>query len=118
MRVLGIDPGTTAIGYALIELRERPILEKADLFRITSSAPDLRLKELHHSLSSLITHTSPHLLSVEKLFFARNVKTAMQVSEARGVILLTAALSGLTVYEYTPLEIKKGLTGDGRADKT
>lgn len=118
MRILGIDPGTTAIGYAILERAGRvPILRAADLIPIHARANADRLQELASSLKKLLTTWSPAVLSIERLFFAKNQKTALSVAEARGVILLTTALAGLTIREYTPLEIKKMVTGDGRADK-
>ena len=118
MLILGIDPGTTAIGCALIKMeRGQPMLEQAQILAIRSrSAPD-RLRELHEALEALIRRAKPDAAAVERLFFTKNAKTAIAVAESRGVILLTAALAGLSVFEYTPLQIKKALTGDGNADK-
>jgi len=121
MIILGIDPGTTSIGYAFLKKTKEnrnPKLLTADLVFITSKSGAGRLEELHRHLNHLIRKWKPETVSTEKLFFAQNTKTAMEVSEARGTILLTAALAGLNVYEYTPLEMKMALTGDGRADKT
>ena len=118
MFILGIDPGTTAIGYALVARDTKPRLLGAGMVTITSHDTPGRLHDLYRELSAIIQQWKPDTLSVEKLFFAKNTKTAMDVSQSRGVVLLTAALAGLTVYEYTPLEIKKIVTGDGGADKT
>ncbi len=115
--ILGIDPGTTAVGYALIKKGPLPKMKTAGLFPITSRHRPGRLLELHQALKDLIDRQRPAVMALEKLFFAKNAKTALAVSEARGVILLTAALAGLKVLEYTPLEIKKALTGYGNADK-
>ncbi|MBI2640962.1 MAG: crossover junction endodeoxyribonuclease RuvC [Candidatus Sungbacteria bacterium] len=118
MIILGIDPGTTSVGYAVLEGRERGCrLLSADLIRIHTSSPCERLKELSAGVNSLINEWSPGALATERLFFAKNQKTALRVAEARGAILLTAALAELMVYEYTPLEIKRAVTGDGTADK-
>ncbi len=115
---LGIDPGTTAIGYAVIESAgARPRLKTAGIFPARADAHSARLIELHRALSEILTRWSPAAVGVERIFFARNAKTAMAVAETRGAILLTTALAGITLYEYTPLEIKKMVTGDGRADK-
>lgn len=118
MIILGIDPGTALVGYALLK-RERhsPILMDCGLMRIRSRNNLVRLEELHCSLMRLLKKWEPEVVAVERLFFTKNAKTAFSVSEARGVILLTTSLAGLKVYEYTPLEIKKTVTGDGRADK-
>lgn len=117
MKILGIDPGTTAIGCAIVEAGVRPRLRHAQLLAIRSRDPVERLRELHRGVEALINQWRPHTASVEKLFFAANTKTAIAVAQARGVILLTAGLHGISVSEYTPREIKKALTGDGSADK-
>ena len=77
----------------------------------------LRLVELYTSLKELLAELQPDVAAVEKLFFAQNVTTAMTVSQARGVILLAIAESGIPIYEYTPLQIKMAMTGYGRATK-
>ena len=119
MIILGIDPGTTAIGYAVLDCTNHrtPLILEARLLPLASSTPEDRLMAAHCEIKKIITKWHPHAASVEKLFFAKNAKTAMAVSEARGVILLTAKLAGIKVYEYTPLTIKKVVTGDGSADK-
>lgn len=117
MTILGIDPGTTAIGWAVVENPQSPKLIDAGLFTITSRERGEQLSELYSELFSLIKRTKPHIAAIEKLFFAKNTKTAMAVSETRGVILLTAALAKISVREYTPLEVKRAVTGDGAADK-
>lgn len=117
MVILGIDPGTTSIGYSILECENQPRLLTADLFTIKASVAHKRLEELHHGITSLVKKWHPDTAALERLFFANNAKTAFSVAEARGAALLTTTLAGLTVYEYTPLEIKKTITGDGRADK-
>lgn len=117
MIILGIDPGTTAIGYAVLESGMPPRLVDAGLIPITAHDTAERLAELHRGLSRLIARAKPDVMAVEKLFFAKNAKTAMAVAEARGAILLTAALTRVSVYEYAPVEIKKIVTGNGAADK-
>ena len=117
MIILGIDPGTTAIGYALLEAGNTPRLVHASLIPVQSTDTCERLCEIHKGLGAIIKKWGPEMASVEKLFFAANTKTAISVAEARGVILLTARLAGVSVIEYAPREIKKALTGDGRADK-
>ncbi len=118
MIILGIDPGTTSIGYAILDCSQKsPKLLEAKLLPMVMVAPEERLVCVHREIKKLIDKWNPHAASVEKLFFAKNAKTAIAVSEARGVILLTAKLAGITVYEYTPLTIKKVVTGDGTADK-
>lgn len=118
MIIIGIDPGTTAVGYALLESNAgRCQLLSSGLVHINSAPQSERLKELHSGIKGLVRRWSPGALATERIFFAKNQKTALAVAEARGVILLTAALAGLMVYEYTPLEIKKTVAGYGGADK-
>ena len=116
MRTFGIDPGTTSIGYAIVDGEREPLLRASGLINIAGRGEG-RLLELHQELLSLLKHWKPERVSVEKLYFAKNTKTALAVSEARGVILLTTTLAGCRLYEYTPLEVKKTVTGDGVADK-
>lgn len=116
--ILGIDPGTTSVGYAILDADGRsPRLIDAGLIPVKSAAGPLRLEELHRGLTNVIKKWHPRATSVERIFFAKNQKTALAVAEARGVALLTSRLAGLKVYEYTPLEVKKAVTGDGKADK-
>ena len=118
MIILGVDPGTTSIGYAVIEGGKLdPELLATGTVKITSRNTAARLKELNFGINKVITRWTPEVAAIEKLFFAKNQKTALAVAEARGVILLTTALAGLKFYEYTPLEIKMAVTGSGRADK-
>lgn len=118
MRILGIDPGSGIIGFGLIEKGNNPKLVDAGVIRTTIGEDTaLRLLELYTSMKELVTEFKPDVASVEKLFFAQNVTTAMTVSQARGVILLSLAEAGTPIYEYTPLQIKMAMTGYGRATK-
>ena len=117
MIILGIDPGTTAIGFAIVQSGRTPRLHEAGLIPIAALDASERMAELHRALTAIIKRAQPGAAVVEKLFFAKNAKTAMAVAEARGVILLTAAIARVTVYEYTPAEIKKTVAGYGSADK-
>ena len=118
-RILGIDPGTGIVGFGFIEADSRRLkLIDAGVIRTPAKqAAELRLLTIYDELAGLIEEYKPKAVSVEKLFFARNVTTAMSVSQSRGVILLAAIKSGLDVFEYTPLQIKMAITGYGRADK-
>ena len=119
MLALGIDPGTAICGYGLVELQGnhlRPIHYGA-VFTDKDMAMELRLKKIYEELSALIVQYKPDFMSVEKLFFNRNVTTAIAVGQARGVIVLTAAMQAVPVVEYTPIQIKQAITGTGRADK-
>lgn len=114
--ILGIDPGTTAAGYAFID-GDNPVLRTAGILSVRAETPESRLRELHEGMQALMRRWKPEAVALEKLFFASNARTAMAVAEARGVLLLTAVLGGTNVYEYTPAEIKKTITGQGNADK-
>lgn len=118
MKILGIDPGSGIIGFGLVERLKTPKLLDAGIIRTTIGDGDAsRLVELYEGMKELIEELKPDVASVEKLFFAQNVTTAMKVSQARGVILLAIAESKIPVYEYTPLQIKMAMTGYGRATK-
>lgn len=119
MIILGIDPGTTSIGYAILDGRGyTPQLIEAGLFRIRSASRNQRLLELNKELNRLLKKHKPDTVAIEQIFFSKNQKTAISVAEARGAILLITLLAGLRVCEYTPLEVKKTVTGYGRADKS
>ncbi len=118
MIILGIDPGTTSIGYAVLSSENRvPRLLDSGLLSVASPSPEERILKTHEELSRLCVEWHPRAVAVEKLFFEKNRKTALAVSEVRGIILLTAVLQKITLFEYTPLEVKKSVTGHGRADK-
>jgi len=119
MVFLGIDPGTAITGYGFI--REQDNSPQAVAYGVitTPAEWDLprRLADLHVQLSRLISLHRPATAAVEQVFFSRNVRTALAVGHARGVILMTLAQAGVPVAEYTPLEVKQSVTGYGRADK-
>ena len=119
MIVLGIDPGTAALGYGIVE-RTAGRLREVDHGCLTTS-PDLslpdRLLAIHSLVDQLIGLHHPDLLGIERLFFSRNVQTAFAVGQARGVVLLAAAQHGTPVREATPNEVKSAITGYGAADK-
>jgi crossover junction endodeoxyribonuclease RuvC len=118
MKILGIDPGSGIIGFGLIEKKSNSKLIDAGVIRTTIGNDDAsRLLELYESMKELVQEMKPDAASVEKLFFAQNVTTAMTVAQARGVILLALAEEKIPIYEYTPLQIKMAMTGYGRATK-
>jgi crossover junction endodeoxyribonuclease RuvC len=119
MRIIGIDPGTGILGFGVIDVEKgKPKLVDAGVIRTPVKEDDaVRLLTIYEELTEIIKETKPSAMSVEKLFFARNVTTAMTVSQARGVVLLCAMQAGLTIHEYTPMQIKQALTGYGRAEK-
>ncbi len=120
MRILGIDPGTGILGFGVIEIgaSNKAQLVDAGVIRTPVKEDDaVRLHTIYEELVDIITSTKPQIMSVEKLFFAQNVTTAMTVAQARGVVLLVGQQNGLEIYEYTPLQIKQAITGYGRAEK-
>ncbi|MDR2524076.1 MAG: crossover junction endodeoxyribonuclease RuvC [Candidatus Nomurabacteria bacterium] len=120
MRIIGIDPGTGILGFGVVEFTpgQKPKLIDAGVITTPAHTPlDQRLLDIFNSLTEIIAVTKPDVMSIEKLFFAQNITTAISVSHARGVAMLTGARAGLTIHEYTPLQIKQTLTGYGRADK-
>lgn len=118
MRILGIDPGTGIMGFGVVDSGRQPKLVDAGVIRTKVHQPEPeRLLIIYDALREIVAANKPQAVSVEKLFFARNVTTAMSVSQARGVVLLVAQQHGLPVFEYTPMQIKQSLTGYGKADK-
>ncbi len=119
MIILGIDPGIAIVGYGLIECvgnSHRPI----EYGCITTDAKldfPHRLKIVYDELIKIIDTYKPEEMAIEELFFNKNVKTAMKVGQARGVEILAGVNKGLSIYEYTPLQIKQGIVGYGRAEK-
>lgn len=120
MRIIGIDPGTGILGFGIIEFTDERHLLLIDAGVIRTPVKqndDIRLETIFNELNGIIKQSKPEVMVVEKLFFAKNVTTAMSVSQARGVVLLAGRQAGLDIYEYTPLQIKQSLTGYGRAEK-
>jgi len=119
MLILGIDPGLATTGYGLVEEQDGDLalLECGTITTPAGLPVSERLQQLHEELSQLMHSWRPDGAAVEELFFSSNAKTAMLVGQARGVILLTLALHGLPVHEYTPMQIKQALVGYGGAGK-
>jgi crossover junction endodeoxyribonuclease RuvC len=118
--VLGIDPGTATTGYGLVRDLPDSSLQVVDYGTFVTPAglpAPKRLSMLYHRLQEMLLLHHPDSAAVEKLFFQSNVKTAIAVGQARGVLLLALAESGLEVSEYTPNEVKQAVTGYGSADK-
>lgn len=120
MRILGIDPGTGILGFGIVDVDTNG---KADLIDAgvirtpVKQADSDRLFTIYAELNEIIKQVKPTIMAVERLFFSRNVATAMSVAQARGVVLLIGKQQKLELHEYTPQEIKMALTGYGRADK-
>lgn len=119
MRIIGIDPGTGILGFGVIDVQAgKTTMVTAGVIKTPAHTPlDERLEEIYDGLTEIIAETKPSVMSIEKLFFSRNVTTAMSVSHARGVAMLTGRKAQLELAEYTPLQIKQTLTGYGKADK-
>ncbi len=119
MRIIGIDPGTGILGFGVIDAKgANTKLVTAGVIRTPAHTPlPERLEEIYNGLTEIIEETKPDVMAIEKLFFAQNITTAMSVSHARGVAMLTGQQAKLRIEEYTPLQIKQTMTGYGRADK-
>lgn len=121
--ILGIDPGTAIVGYAVVKcnpfsnIEESPEIIDYGIIKTAKDTRPRRLRIIHQSVLSLMEQYTPNVLAVERVFFQKNIRTAMFVGEAQGVIMLAAAQSEMDVFEYTPLQVKEALTGHGRASK-
>jgi crossover junction endodeoxyribonuclease RuvC len=120
MLVVGIDPGTARTGYGFVEQASDGTLRAVEYGVITTAASEpLPVRsQISSQLTELLSLHRPHSAAVERLFYRQNVASAMSVGQARGVALLTLAQAGLTVGEYTPLEVKVAICGYGRAAKS
>jgi len=119
MVILGIDPGLAIVGFGVVE-KGKFKTEVIDYGVITTPKEDtlpIRLEKIYKSMCALIEKYKPEQVALEELFFNTNTTTGIAVAEARGVILLACIHNNLKLYEYTPLQIKQALTGNGRADK-
>ena len=119
MVILGIDPGYAIVGYGVIEYRNNHF-SVIDYGAITTDAKtpfNERLEIIYDELSEIIEKYSPEAMAIEKVFYNSNAKTVIDVSQARGVIMLAAQKHRLPAYEYTPLQVKQSVVGYGRAEK-
>lgn len=120
MRIIAIDPGYDRVGVAIVQKnpRERENLLYSDCIQTDARALfEERLRTIGEAVTRVIVDYDPDALAIEKIFFEKNQKTAMHVAEARGVMRYVAVQHKLPVYEYTPLEVKKAVTGNGHASK-
>ncbi len=119
MRIIGIDPGTATTGYSILDHQNGKfhLLDYGCIKTQIGYPPNIRLQQIATDLATLIQKYHPQCAAIEKLFFQNNIKTAMSVSEARGVILNTCTNLNLQISEFTPLEIKSAVCGYGKADK-
>ncbi len=119
MRIIGIDPGYAIVGYGVLEYVNNKF-SVVEYGAITTDADmDMldRFKLIHDDLNQIMERAKPDFMAIEELFFNSNQKTAINVAQARGVILLSAINHGVEVFEYTPLQVKQAVAGYGRADK-
>lgn len=119
MVVLGIDPGYAIVGWGVIDFNGNSYRPKAFGAITTDAGTDfnLRLQMIYDDMITILKNAKPDAVAIEKLFFTTNVTTAILVAQARGVILLAAQQCGVSVYEYTPLQVKTAVTGYGKAKK-
>lgn len=119
MRAMGIDPGTAICGFGIVDTSGSRLIPVT--YGTIQTQPDQsdgqRLAAIYDGLNELYAEYKPDIIGVEQLFFNRNVTTAITVGQARGIILLTAQQAGIPILEFTPLQVKQGVTGYGRATK-
>ncbi len=119
MKIFGIDPGSERTGYGCVEQsgsRHQLVLCGSLAAPVSATFPE-RLRHVHRGLVSLMAECRPDCVAVESIFHAKNVRSALKLAHARGVVLLAASEAGLCVYEYAPTEIKRAVVGYGRAEK-
>ncbi|RLE14382.1 crossover junction endodeoxyribonuclease RuvC [Candidatus Aerophobetes bacterium] len=118
MVILGVDPGTAATGYGVIDVEDSPQLIDYGCLRTSSKEGMVqRLRAIYKQIKCIVERFCPEEIAVEDVFFNQNIKTALSVGQARGVILLAVSSQGARVFSYTPLEVKQAIAGYGRARK-
>lgn len=118
MRILGIDPGTAKIGFGVVDDKDKNLeFVKCGHLSLGKYSPEERLLKIFNQISKIIKETKPDIVGVEKVFFAKNKKTAIEVSEARGVVVIAAILKGKEVKSYTPLQVKQAVSSYGQTGK-
>jgi crossover junction endodeoxyribonuclease RuvC len=119
MRVLGIDPGSRITGYGIVEQQGNRLVHVDNGAIFTDSAADFagRLKQIFEGLSAVIAEHRPDQVAVENIFFSTNVQSALKLGQARGAAIVAAVHAGLPVAEYTALQVKQAVVGQGRAEK-
>jgi len=118
--IIGVDPGLASVGYGVVSRIQNNKFKCLGYGLIQtdhSLATTKRLEKIYNELGKLIKKHKPDILAVENVYFFKNLKTALPVSQAKGVILLTAAKNNIPIKEFTPLQVKMGVTGYGRAEK-
>ncbi|SHK24023.1 crossover junction endodeoxyribonuclease RuvC [Paramaledivibacter caminithermalis] len=119
MIILGIDPGIAILGYGIVEYNGNSFktLDYGAILTDAKDATALRLKKIYDELEEILCLYKPDAVAIEELFFNKNAKTAIVVGQARGVAILAAANKDIDIFEYTPLQVKQGVVGYGRAEK-
>lgn len=119
MRILGIDPGIAIVGFGFIDKQGHKLVpvQYGCIQTNAHTEPAIRLKEVYDTMMQLIETYQPDAVAIEKIFFNKNVTTAMSVGQARGVLILAAVQRGLPIAEYTPLQVKQAVVGYGKAEK-
>ncbi len=120
MTIIGFDPGTRFCGYGIIQTEKRKVLAAGcDVIKLNSQEQlSEKLTQLFQVISSIIEEYKPDIAVVETIFYGKNIQSSITLAHARGVILLACALSNIKVFEYSPREVKKAVTGNGNANKT
>lgn len=119
MRILGIDPGVAIVGFGVLDHKKgQSKMVQYGAINTEAGLPlATRLVQIESDLKQLIEHFQPDVISIEELFFSKNITTGIAVAHARGVILCTAEKMGIPIYEYTPMQVKQAVVGYGLADK-
>lgn len=119
MRILGIDPGTAIVGYSILEYENKKmkLIDYGCIYTEKDLPMEERLLQIFNGMEDIIKKYSPEHMAIEELFYFKNNKTVISVGEARGVILLAGKKNGLLIKGYTPLQVKIGITGYGKAEK-
>lgn len=119
MRILGIDPGLATSGFAILDVEghQKKLIAVGVIRTPAKLELGERLQEIYKDMHAILTQYKPKVCSIEQVFFSKNVTTGIQVSHARGVIVMALHDHGIPLHEYSPSAMKRALTGDGRADK-
>ena len=119
MKILGIDPGTAIVGYSIVDFEQGKYIVKDYGCIYTSKDEDMpqRLEKIYDSLENIIKIWKPDDMAIENLFLFKNQKTIIEVGQARGIIMLAGQKNGLNLFSYTPLQVKMGIAGYGKAEK-
>lgn len=119
MIILGIDPGYAIVGYGVIEYKNNhfTVIDYGAILTDAGTPFNIRLEKIYDGMCDIITRHKPEAMAIEKLFYNNNAKTVIDVSQARGVIMLAAQKNMVPAFEYTPLQVKQSVVGYGRAEK-